>query len=130
MYSAITQIATITVVVLVMDAVWLTATSAASRKLFAAIQGKPLEIRWAAAAAVYVLMIGAVWFFAVQPAANWLEAGGRGAALGFVMYGLYDLTNYATLTNYTLGFALQDMVWGTTLFTVASAAAAAATKLL
>ena len=123
MYSIITQIATITVVVLVMDAVWLTATSAASRKLFAAIQGKPLEIRWAAAAAVYALMIAAVWFFAVQPAANWLEAGGRGATLGFVMYGLYDLTNYATLSNYTLEFALQDMAWGTTLFAVASAAA-------
>ena len=126
MYATLTQIATITVVMLVMDAVWLTATSAASRTLFASIQGRSLEIRWAAAAAVYALMIAAVWFFAVKPAADWVEAGGRGAALGFVMYGLYDLTNYATLTNYTLGFALQDMAWGTTLFTVS----AAATKLL
>jgi len=118
-------LATITVVVLVMDAVWLTATSAASRKLIASIQGKPLEIRWAAAAAVYALMIAAVWFFAVLPAADWLEAGGRGAALGAVMYGLYDLTNYATLANYTLEFALQDMVWGTVLFAVAAASASA-----
>jgi uncharacterized membrane protein len=123
MYATLTQIATITVVMLVMDAVWLTATSAASRTLFASIQGRPLEIRWAAAAAVYALMIAAVWFFAVKPAADWVEAGGRGAFLGFVMYGLYDLTNYATLANYTLGFALQDMAWGTTLFAIAAATA-------
>jgi uncharacterized membrane protein len=119
----ITQLATITVVMLVLDAVWLTATSASSRQVFAKIQGKPLEIRWLGAAAVYAIMIGALWFFAVEPSKTWYEAAGRGAALGFVMYGLYDLTNYATLTNYPIHFALTDMAWGTYLFAVTAAAA-------
>lgn len=110
------RIAVITVVMLVLDAVWLTATSESSRKVFAEVQGKPLQIRWVAAAAVYALMIAAVWFFAVEPALDWADAAGRGALLGFVMYGLYDLTNYATLVGYPVSFALQDMVWGTFLF--------------
>ena len=116
-------IATITVIILALDAVWLTATSSSSRAVIAAIQGKPLQIRWVAAAAVYVIMIAAVWFFAVEPASGWLDGAGRGAALGFVMYGLYDLTNYATLAAYPLQFALTDIAWGTLLFTVAAAAA-------
>jgi len=117
------EIATITVVILVLDAVWLTGTSASSRQMIAAIQGKPLQIRWLPAAFVYLIMIGAVWFFAVKPADSWLDAGARGAALGFVMYGLYDLTNYATLVAYPLQFALTDIVWGTLLFGLAAAAA-------
>ena len=120
---ALTQIGIITVVILAMDACWLTATAPGTRKLFAALQGQPLTIRWLPAVAVYALMIVAVWFFAVEPAKDWLEAGGRGAALGFAMYGLYDLTNYATLTKYTAEFAFTDMIWGTVLFATAAAAA-------
>jgi len=108
---------------LVLDAVWLTATSSSSRQLFAKIQGKPMEIRWFGAAAVYLLMIAALWFFAVEPAKTWYEAAGRGALLGFTTYGVYDMTNYATLTDYSLQFALTDMAWGTYLFAVTAAAA-------
>jgi uncharacterized membrane protein len=125
MTDTMKQIAIITVVMLVLDAVWLTATSASSRQIFATLQGKPLQIRWAPAAVVYALMIAAVWFFAVEPSKSWQEGAGRGALLGLVMYGLYDMTNYATLVAYPLSFAIQDMVWGTFLFTVVAAAAAA-----
>jgi uncharacterized membrane protein len=38
------------------------------------------------------------------------------------MYGLYDLTNYATLVKYPIKYAATDIVWGTVL--CASAAAA------
>ncbi len=67
------QIASVTTVLLVADAIWLTSTSASTRQMIAAIQGKPLTIRWIPAAAVYALMIAALWFFAVRPAADWLE---------------------------------------------------------
>ena len=110
------QIAAITVVMLFADAVWLTATAAGTRKIFAAIQGQPLTVRWIPAVAVYAIMIAAVWFFAVQPSADWMEAGGRGAALGLSAYGIYDLTNYASLAKYPLSFALTDMTWGAVLF--------------
>jgi len=38
------------------------------------------------------------------------------------MYGLYDLTNYATLTNYTLTMTVKDMAWGTFLSALVAAA--------
>jgi uncharacterized membrane protein len=36
--------------------------------------------------------------------------------VGVVIYGVYDSTNYATLSNYTASFALKDTLWGGILF--------------
>jgi uncharacterized membrane protein len=36
--------------------------------------------------------------------------------LGSLTYAVYDFTNYATLSNYPLSFALLDTVWGGVLF--------------
>lgn len=47
----------------------------------------------------------------------------RSALLGLVAYGVYDMTNLATLRGWSLKLALADMAWGT--FISASAGAAA-----
>jgi uncharacterized membrane protein len=125
-HSVAAQAVAIILTLLVLDGIYLTATAPTSRSVIAAIQGSPLQIRWPAAAAVYALIAAAVWYFAVVPAAGSpATAAGRGALLGAAMYGLYDLTNYATLTRYPLSFALQDIVWGTLLCATVAAAGAA-----
>lgn len=121
----LSQIATVAAVMLVLDGIWLTGNNAYHRSVFAAIQGKPLAVRLIPAALVYIIMIGAVWFFAVEPSKTWLEAAGRGALIGLAMYGVYDMTNYATLTAYPLAFALSDMLWGAFLCGAAAAVAVA-----
>jgi len=117
------QLLVLTSVILLADTVWLTATADSTYKMIAALQGKPLRVRFLPGAALYAIMIAAVWFFAVRSSTSVVEAAGRGAALGFSMYGLYDLTNYATLDKYPLWFTVTDIAWGTILFTVASATA-------
>ena len=119
------SILTVAAVMLVLDAAWLTGTAASSRAMIAALQGSPMAIRWAPAALCYVVMIIGLWWFAVRGVGNWQEAAGRGAALGALVYGVYDLTNHATLAKYPLEFALRDWVWGTFLFAVTAAAASA-----
>jgi uncharacterized membrane protein len=114
------QIVAIVGTLLAMDAVWLSSTAGPTRAMFAKLQGQPLEIRWIPAAVVYAIMVFAVWTFAVEPSKTVTDAGTKGAILGATMYGLYDLTNYATLTNYHLEFALKDMVWGTVLMATAA----------
>jgi uncharacterized membrane protein len=106
---------------LALDAIWLTSNMTMHRTLFAKIQGTPLTIRWAPAILVYVVILGAVWFFAVRETKTVEEAALRGGLLGLSMYGVYDLTNYATLAKYPLTFAVSDMAWGT--FLCASVAA-------
>jgi len=41
---------------------------------------------------------------------------------GFILYAFYDLTNYATLTNYTLEMTVTDIAWGTLVCTVGASA--------
>ena len=116
-------------VCLFLDLVWLTARGEYHSRLFAEIQKSPLTIRFLPALAVYILIALAVWYFVFQVAAtsvakNPAKAFGVGATLGFSMYGLYDLTNYATLKGYTLEMTLVDMAWGTFLCGTAAASAA------
>mgnify|MGYP000275859112 CR=1 FL=1 len=46
--------------------------------------------------------------------ASWVEALWRGAILGLVAYGAYDLTNHATISNWPLAMTLVDIAWGAT----------------
>lgn len=128
MNRTVVELIAVAVIMLLMDLGWLTYRAAYHHQVFATIQGTPLQLRMPAAAATYALMIAGVWFFAVRDAASWTEAAGRGAGVGLLMYGLYDLTNYATLTRYPLHFTLSDMAWGTFLCAVTSAGAFAAAK--
>lgn len=72
--------------------------------------------RWGAAFAVYLLIpTGLVVFASPASDATWLNAVGRAALFGLVLYGVYDLTNLAILEKWTLRMALADIAWGTTL---------------
>jgi len=120
-----TELLTLAAVMVVLDAAWLTARGAASRSMIATLQRSPLTVRLLPAALVYVLMIAGLWWFAVQPAKDWKVAAANGAALGALVYGVYDLTNYSTLTAWPLSYAVADWVWGSVLFATAAAAAVA-----
>ncbi len=122
----ITQILTVAVLMIVLDAVWLYARAATNGAMFAALQGSPLSIRWPAAALCYVVMIAGLWWFAVRTATSVVGAATNGAALGALVYGVYDLTNYATLQRFPLSYALADWAWGTFLFATAAGVARAA----
>ena len=112
------QIGLILVVCLFLDALWLGYQGKYHAELFAQIQKSPLTIRFLPALAVYILIALSIWFFVFQVAAtntakNPAKAFAIGATLGFSMYGLYDLTNLATLKGYTLEMTVVDMAWGT-----------------
>jgi uncharacterized membrane protein len=77
------------------------------------------------AVAFYLMYPIGILVFATMPA---LKAGSvspaliYGALFGALAYATYDLTNYATLRNWTLLISVADIAWGA----FASAAAAAA----
>lgn len=52
-----------------------------------------------------------------------MKALWMGALFGFVAYGTYDLTNLATLRGFTPTIVIADMLWGTFLTGISSAAA-------
>jgi uncharacterized membrane protein len=83
------------------------------------------------AIAFYLLYPIGLVIFAVAPA---LKGGGLQSALlmgglfGLFTYGTYDLTNQATLRNWTTNLTLVDMAWGGLLGALTAAAAFAVTS--
>jgi len=120
--NAIKPFLATTITILLLDLVWLTFRNKAHQSLFQSIQKSPLQARLIPAIGVYLLIPAAVYLGAVQPATSLLNGIKRAALIGFFLYAFYDLTNYATLTDWTLRMTLTDIAWGTFLCTIAAAA--------
>lgn len=76
---------------------------------------KPFErtLNFLPAILVYLLIpIGLLIF--TYPKANGNPTQGfiQGAIFGFIAYGVYDLTNWATLAKWSLKMTIVDMLWG------------------
>lgn len=115
---------------LAMDAVWLTLRNDYHKDLFMKIQGTPLTLRFLPAIGVYILIPVAIYVYAISIAKSVGDAAFKGALIGFFLYTLYDLTNYATLTEYTAAMTLTDILWGTVLCTVGAAVGFSVSRLV
>ncbi len=117
---------------LAIDAVWLTTMTGAFYKprLGALLLDKPDLLT---ALGFYLLYCVGVLGLAVRPAlqsGEWTDALWRGALLGLVAYGTYDLTNQATLKGWSVELTIVDMIWGTVLTGAAASFATVATRWL
>ncbi|MBS1182732.1 MAG: rane protein [Proteobacteria bacterium] len=64
----------------------------------------------------YLIYAAGLAYFAIQPAllsGKWSMALISGAALGFVAYATYDLTNQATIRAWPVIITVVDLAWGT-----------------
>ncbi|KAE9638866.1 DUF2177 family protein [Pseudomonas sp. PB106] len=97
---------------LLLDGLWLGLLMAPTyRELLGSLMlEKPLLVP---AAVFYCLYVFGCVVFVVLPAVTWQWAAKRGALLGLVAYGTYDLTNWATLRGWSAQVSLMDWAWGT-----------------
>lgn len=110
---------------LCLDGVWLTLTA---NTLYRPLLGDIMlpGFRLAPAIVFYALYVAGIVIFAVNPAlaaGRWTTALTYGALLGFFCYATYDLTNQATLKNWSTIVTVADMSWGTFLTACAATAA-------
>lgn len=110
----------IAVTALAMDAVWLTFRNDYHQSLFRSIQHSSLIPRVLPAIGIYVLIPAVLTLYAVQASHTVQEALQKGAVIGAILYGFYELTNYATFTNWPLSMVISDTLWGTVLCSLAS----------
>ena len=115
---------TTTVVMVVIDMVWL---GVIAKPMYQAGIGHLMAEKPNIAAAIsfYALFPVGLMIFAILPeAANagWQRTALLGALFGFFTYATYDLTNLATLKNYPLQLALIDILWGSLVSAIAASA--------
>lgn len=114
----------------ILDAIWLTLMSS---RLYRPVLGDILlsELRLAPAAVFYFMYPLGLVIFAIAPAlksGSWTFAAVYGALFGAFAYATYDLTNYATLKNWTLGITVIDIVYGAVVAALVSATGYAAAR--
>lgn len=97
---------------LALDSVYLSLTKEAYAQNVAATQKSPMQVRVLGAAICYPLLALALDRFVVSRNGDAKDA----LLLGFVIYGVYNSTNYATLSNWSADLAIQDTLWGAVLF--------------
>ena len=70
-------------------------------------------INWPAAVFVYLLIPLGIFLFVLPKAdGNAKLALFWGGLYGLIVYGVYDLTNLATLKNWSSAMVVVDMLWG------------------
>lgn len=108
----------------IVDGAWL---YVAGSQLYKPVLGDILapDVRLGPAAAFYLLFPIGLTIFAIDPAIKSASLGTAllyGALFGFFTYATYDLTNFATLRNWTLQITLIDMAYGAAVSALAAAA--------
>jgi uncharacterized membrane protein len=98
----------------ILDGAWL---SFAYGRLYKPGIGHLMGDKPVAAAAVlfYVIYAAGVAYLITLPAlagGSFLGAITRGAVLGFIAYGTYDLTSLAILRGWPVNVTVADMIWG------------------
>lgn len=108
------------VLYLIMDVAWITSMSNPFYKHhFERIQQKPLKFKMGPAVLAYLTLL-LTMFFVCIPLSNyydntyepWFVFG----VVGFCIYGIYNFTNGAVLTEYNHNLMLVDTAWGITSF--------------
>ena len=108
--NALRNLVPLAVLFIICDLPWLYTVGDWTGRMVRRIQGgAPFRMRWEGAPPVYLALA-----FLVQRASTTFEA----FLIGLATYAVYDFTNYATLANYEIEFAVADSLWGGTLFAI------------
>lgn len=83
------------------------------------------NVNWLAAVVFYLLFAAGLLIFVISPSQNQpiLQLALLGGFFGLISYSTYDLTNLATLKDWSLVVTIVDLIWGTVLSATVSVVA-------
>lgn len=81
-------------------------------RLIKSIQNSEMTINFFGAALAYFFITLVIYLFIIQPKLSYLHA----AILGFLIYAIYETTNMALFSKWTLLTVVIDSLWGGLLF--------------
>ena len=106
------EIALAGVILLLLDAAYITLTKSLWNIQIASIQRVSMQIRILGAIVCYTLLILGLYYFILKTRRSPLDA----FLLGLLVYGVFDSTNYAMFKKWDWKIAMMDTLWGGTVF--------------
>lgn len=113
------------VLFLILDLIWISLNKQSYSNMYLKVTNQSTKINSCFAIIAYIIMVLSVFIFVVpgmhisvvvHDESLFWSAVKHGLIFGFIIYGVYNFTNLATLYNWKLEVAFKDMVWGSTLY--------------
>ena len=101
-----------TIILLLIDALYLYSISKLFRDQIVKVQRVVMEFRIEGAILCYLALILGLNYFIIQPKKSVVDA----FIFGLVIYAVYETTNYATLKKWSPTLVVMDTLWGGVLF--------------
>jgi len=76
------------------------------------VQGFPMKVNLVGAILCYVILVLGINYFIIYQNKSILDA----FLLGLLVYGVYETTNYALFSNWSVSTVIIDTLWGGILF--------------
>ena len=110
------QYLTAAIVFVVLDGIYLNLIKSSYNRQIKNVQGTDIKVNMIAAAITYIILIFGINYFIIQRKRSVSDA----ALLGFVIYGVYNFTNLALFSNWSILLSIVDTMWGAVLFGLTS----------
>jgi uncharacterized membrane protein len=105
------------IVFVIIDSIYLTSMKVFFDKQVNLIQGSNIEMKLIPAVLCYISLVVGLYYFIIKERKSLFEA----FLLGFVIYSVYEFTNWALFKNWKITTVLIDTLWGSVLFTLTTA---------
>ena len=103
-----------TVLFLIIDSIYLRITSPLFNKVVKNIQGNNINLKLDGAIYAYICIVLVFNYFIIYRKGKLLDA----FMLGFLTYGIFEGTNRAIFSNWTINVMIIDSLWGGILFSL------------
>lgn len=100
------------IILILIDFVYLSFNGKYFQNQIKKVQGTPITFNFIGAAICYLLLVVGLYYFIIKPHKSPQDA----FLFGLVVYGVYETTNYALLTNWSILTVFMDTLWGGILF--------------
>jgi uncharacterized membrane protein len=99
---------------LVLDGIYIGSQYTYFSSVYVSVQKSPLKMNITGAILCYIFLVFLLYYFILSKKAKIMDA----FLLGVAVYGVYETTNYATLTNWPFYMVVTDTLWGGVLFAI------------
>jgi uncharacterized membrane protein len=99
---------------LALDAIYIGLQYTYIKKVYETIQRSPLKINFVGAILCYIFLVFLLYYFILSKKRKILDA----FLLGVGVYGVYETTQYSTLSKWPVYMLITDTLWGGILFAI------------
>lgn len=104
----------LSLILLLVDSIFLYFIGSPFKNMIKNIQGTPVKIKLFPAIICYIILIFSLYYFIINKKSSYLDA----FFLGFIIYGVYETTNMATINKWNYNIGVIDLIWGGFLFLI------------